>query len=723
MVGYIYVFSIDLNNTIKSCFCDDSDIDDEGDCCDAELIYRHVFKVGKARDYKNLCARYRSHKSSNPDGKFYATFETGICDVDENECHRILKASYKLVKSVIKKQVLNNFYKFLIILLRIKTDMSCDVSVCLDTTDTNNKITQKPYSSDVLWNETSVNASKKVIASSKIDSIALNFDLVDSSEIRTIPNSWVPVRSTRTKNKAEPICWKKYADECLNKNIPAKPTFKGKSTRIYPTTKQQKHLKRWMDDARYAYNITVSELQGTTDKVYEPDRNALRKKFVTKKDNTTENERLRKSFDLTPSEIRAKAVSECCQAHNLSISNKGVINPIYKSLQNLIEVEEKRLVKINSIQSTYDEYLEKHEELLGRMKDGSKQKLRKTETIAAFKIKSELKYKKAISGKLDIDKLEEKLKHIPKFISKVSKLSFRRRKDQYEHIFIPKANAFVTNEFVFDPETNTSAVTKTDLTIYKTLFGAPIKVKNNIEINHDFQIRHHKKLNVWHVITSEETKCVENKMFNQMISIDPGIRTFLTCVDQQGNVFEIGKDWSQNKKIKRRIDKMDKTKELSKMNIDGRRKKGFERIEALKAKKHHDLHRRKLFNMIDHMHKQTANALINNYDVIVLPKLRSKSILKSVDGLGKTVNRHISLLAHCKFHDYLRWKAALAGKIVIDQDESYTSKTCYTCGLMNDIGASKIYECGFCNNKCDRDVQSCLNILTKFMSRYSSHQE
>ena len=35
------------------------------------------------------------------------------------------------------------------------------------------------------------------------------------------------------------------------------------------------------------------------------------------------------------------------------------------------------------------------------------------------------------------------------------------------------------------------------------------------------------------------------------------------------------------------------------------------------------------------------------------------------------------------------------GKSVINQNEAYTSKTCYSCGKINDIGSNKIYNCIF----------------------------
>jgi hypothetical protein len=80
----------------------------------------------------------------------------------------------------------------------------------------------------------------------------------------------------------------------------------------------------------------------------------------------------------------------------------------------------------------------------------------------------------------------------------------------------------------------------------------------------------------------------------------------------------------------------------------------------------------------------------------------------------------LNLLAHGKFHDYITWKAQTLGKVVVvEQDEAYTTQTCFECGVLNDIGSSKVYECKQCGQVTDRDIQSCFNILTRYMGSYS----
>jgi putative transposase len=46
-------------------------------------------------------------------------------------------------------------------------------------------------------------------------------------------------------------------------------------------------------------------------------------------------------------------------------------------------------------------------------------------------------------------------------------------------------------------------------------------------------------------------------------------------------------------------------------------------------------------------------------------------------------------------------------------DESYTSKTCTNCGVMNDVKDSERYECKSCKIEIDRDLNGARNIMLK----------
>ena len=50
--------------------------------------------------------------------------------------------------------------------------------------------------------------------------------------------------------------------------------------------------------------------------------------------------------------------------------------------------------------------------------------------------------------------------------------------------------------------------------------------------------------------------------------------------------------------------------------------------------------------------------------------------------------------------------------------EEYTTKTCSFCGMLNNPGRSKIYQCLNCNIKTGRDVNASKNILMKGIKTY-----
>ena len=482
-------------------------------------------------------------------------------------------------------------------------------------------------------------------------------------------SSWFNASLKKFDVKSDKV-WEKCYNEHQNRwgSIKSEKTFKSKLTKIFPNKEQKLRLLEWMDDARLAYNAAISELQGTSDKA---DKFGLEKKLIIAKDTQVTDEKILASMERTPKHVRSKAVFEACTAHNLSIKKKNTLNPKYAQLQKIIKDEEKKLAKLE------------------------KSYTRKTKPI------SEKEYLEQKQNFLGLETLKKDLEFTPKFQAKTSNLNFRTKKGQFSHIFIAhSAVKIIDNMFE----------------VYNRYKIGKIRSKTELKIDHDFQIRWNRRLDSWHVITCEEVEPKKRSTSSSTIVIDPGIRTFLTCLTSDGEIIEFGKNWTKNPKIKERMKKMDRADALSKQSTKGKR--GPEYLEIVRARKNFHLHRRKLTHMINDMHKKTAQCILENFDVVVLPKLRAGRLLKSKGGLGSTVNRQISLLAHGKFHDYLTWKAMTLGKVIVDQNEAFTTQTCFECGSLNNIGASKTYFCERCQNTCDRDVQSSFNILTRYMSSY-----
>jgi putative transposase len=70
------------------------------------------------------------------------------------------------------------------------------------------------------------------------------------------------------------------------------------------------------------------------------------------------------------------------------------------------------------------------------------------------------------------------------------------------------------------------------------------------------------------------------------------------------------------------------------------------------------------------------------------------------------------------FVQMLTYKCMFAGKALVLLDERDTSKTCSGCGAMQPMPLYKrTYRCGTCGLVMDRDENSALNILRRFLAR------
>ena len=59
-------------------------------------------------------------------------------------------------------------------------------------------------------------------------------------------------------------------------------------------------------------------------------------------------------------------------------------------------------------------------------------------------------------------------------------------------------------------------------------------------------------------------------------------------------------------------------------------------------------------------------------------------------------------------------KAREYDAVVIEINESYTSKTCGKCGyILNDLGGKKVFECPVCGLEIDRDYNGVRNVYLR----------
>jgi len=188
----------------------------------------------------------------------------------------------------------------------------------------------------------------------------------------------------------------------------------------------------------------------------------------------------------------------------------------------------------------------------------------------------------------------------------------------------------------------------------------------------------------------------------KIISLDPGVRTFMTGYDLSGQVLELKKNSSKIGVLLHHKKKLQSKIAIKKIKVQGL-KRALRRVSL------------KLYNTVDESHKMFAKYLCSNYNYIVVPKMS----FHSFNNLNKKSKNMMKSLRHCSFVDRLINKSREYGSKVIVAEEDYTSKTCTCCGnLKNDLGSSKIYNCNVCNTIIDRDINGARNILLKFITEH-----
>ena len=73
----------------------------------------------------------------------------------------------------------------------------------------------------------------------------------------------------------------------------------------------------------------------------------------------------------------------------------------------------------------------------------------------------------------------------------------------------------------------------------------------------------------------------------------------------------------------------------------------------------------------------------------------------------------VLIVSHFTFSHILENKCNEFGKKLYYVDESYTSKTCGSCGSIYDVKLSRVYSCNMCLQQYDRDMNAARNILIK----------
>lgn len=276
-----------------------------------------------------------------------------------------------------------------------------------------------------------------------------------------------------------------------------------------------------------------------------------------------------------------------------------------------------------------------------------------------------------------------KNKNIKKF-----HMNYRSRKQWFESINIPKTAIKISS-------------CKTKFKVYNTILKTEIQIKYEKQlpdIDHEVKLFHNKKNSSWYlcILIDHEVKS-ENQ--GRTVSIDPGVKTFLTLYDPRGKIVQFGNNDMKNK-LKNLYTKIDKYKSLlySKNKLCKRRLR--KRV----------MYYNKFHNLLLEIHNKACRYIYTSYDNVLIPNI------SSIKSNMKDNNRKLLSWNHGKFLERLQHHMHKNGKKMNVVTEEYTSKTCGNCGNIDEQLSNKdIYTCKCCNLKIGRDVNGARNILLKHL--------
>ncbi len=202
------------------------------------------------------------------------------------------------------------------------------------------------------------------------------------------------------------------------------------------------------------------------------------------------------------------------------------------------------------------------------------------------------------------------------------------------------------------------------------------------------------------VSTKIETEKVDKK--KNIVSIDPGVRTYLNCMSED-EVIKIGDNMYD--KIKELHDKKDKYKDLFKNKYINKKilKRNCKRLNN------------KIYNLIEDLHWKSINYLTNKYETVVIGSMNVKSIVSNkTSNLKRIVKRILLSSRFYQFKQRLEYKCKQRHCNFEVINEWFTSKMCSCCGeIKENLGGSKVYKCDKCFSIMDRDINGARNIYIK----------
>lgn len=218
---------------------------------------------------------------------------------------------------------------------------------------------------------------------------------------------------------------------------------------------------------------------------------------------------------------------------------------------------------------------------------------------------------------------------------------------------------------------------------------------NYKEINCDSKLHYNQKIDRFSLLIPYEEKCKEKINNNSFISIDPGMKTFLTGITND-SVYNIGTNII--KVVKKELTEIDK---FSKINNKISRK-------IINRKKN------KIYNKMTDLHWKTIDYILNKKKInnVFIGNWSTKNTALLTGNLQPMYKR---ISYSLRFYSFLQKLGNKCKEYNVNYkltDESYTSKICSFCSKESTINKYRLLNCD-CGLQLDRDINGSINILLK----------
>ena len=309
-----------------------------------------------------------------------------------------------------------------------------------------------------------------------------------------------------------------------------------------------------------------------------------------------------------------------------------------------------------------------------------------------FTLKYRKKKAQSQSFPLSIDSMREDYSLYPRVLGHEKELFFSKNERKHIHFRTKTVHIYKTEKNEKGEDTRV----KTEKTIDAgTILAREMRIQRL-------------RTGEWYLIVPVEIEVKSSDNQGTIISLDPGVRVFLTGYDCDGKILKFGDQDIQ--KIEGSLLRADKIR--SKMyKVKGKKRFRYRRAFLKKLKK--------IRNRIKDCHRKTVKYLVDNYDTIIIPEFQSSNMIqKNRRKIRSKTVRQMLGWSHYKFRMMLISKVMeFSKKRILIVREEYTSKTCSNCGTIKDnLGGSKILKCSNCGIKIDRDVNGARNIFLKSLN-------